>query len=81
MFPVTQAFIPLLEKSSIGGGRIVNASSPLASTRTDVTGHNAKFGPVEAATFLLVCFLTQKNNHILGKFNQHRTFSFVFALF
>ncbi len=50
MFPVTQAFIPLLEKSSIGGGRIVNVSRQLASTQTDMNGHNAKFGPVEAAT-------------------------------
>ena len=40
VFAVTQAFIPLLQKSSIGGGRIVNVSSQLASFGNNLPDRN-----------------------------------------
>ncbi|CAF2930053.1 unnamed protein product, partial [Rotaria sp. Silwood2] len=115
VFAVIQAFIPLLQKSTVGGGRIVNVSSQLASfgnnladrnklaystsktalnmmtfqfakefsnngssikinsvdpgsTQTDMTGHNAKFGPVEAAAAPIVYFATLPANGPSGQF-------------
>jgi NAD(P)-dependent dehydrogenase (short-subunit alcohol dehydrogenase family) len=40
VFSVTQAFIPLLQKSTIGGGRIVNVSSQLASFGNNLADRN-----------------------------------------
>jgi len=40
VFAVTKAFVPLLEKSSIGGGRIVNVSSQLASFNNNLADRN-----------------------------------------
>ncbi|CAF1420759.1 unnamed protein product [Adineta steineri] len=40
VFAVTRAFIPLLQKSTIGGGRIVNVSSQLASFGNNLADRN-----------------------------------------
>ncbi|CAF0876171.1 unnamed protein product [Rotaria sp. Silwood1] len=114
VFAVTQAFIPLLQKSTVGG-RIVNVSSQLASfgnnladrnklaystsktalnmmtyqfakefannrstikinsvdpgsTQTDMTGNNAKFGPVQVAADPIVYFATLPSDGPSGQF-------------
>ena len=37
---VTQAFVPLLQRSTVGGGRIVNVSSQLASFNNNLADRN-----------------------------------------